>query len=204
MTGEMHQSEVTAENFPLHFAAAKEFNGEVHPFDQYQGPYITIADRFGGGPERRFFLSTDDGVFCCWWDESTGEFSPGFVVSDEIIFAVHSFRDLIENGGSAEPDYKAGLVIDADGTLAMLHSLSSYVSADDVGKPREQFLRMVADRIMDDLPTKPAPGISAEGAADLLALAKRMESPHDNMIYVGRDLTKRDVIAEICRIVSAG
>ena len=40
MTGEMHKSEVTRENFPLHFAIADALGGEVKPFDQYQGPYI--------------------------------------------------------------------------------------------------------------------------------------------------------------------
>lgn len=42
MTGEMCESEVTLEAFPLHFAIAKEFNGEVRPFDHYQGPYVFL------------------------------------------------------------------------------------------------------------------------------------------------------------------
>lgn len=41
MTGEMSRDEVTEENFPIHFAIAKALGGTVHPFDQYQGPYIS-------------------------------------------------------------------------------------------------------------------------------------------------------------------
>ena len=40
MTGEMSKAEVTREAYPLHFAIAEEFHGEVRPFDQYQGPYV--------------------------------------------------------------------------------------------------------------------------------------------------------------------
>lgn len=42
MTGEMHESEVTPENYPIHFAIANAINGVVKPFDQYQGPYILV------------------------------------------------------------------------------------------------------------------------------------------------------------------
>lgn len=51
MTGEMHASEVTRENFPLHFAIAAALGGEVKPFDQYQGPYVVIgSDVRAGAP----------------------------------------------------------------------------------------------------------------------------------------------------------
>lgn len=40
MTGEMSQSEVTREAYPLHFAIADRLGGEVRAFDQYQGPYV--------------------------------------------------------------------------------------------------------------------------------------------------------------------
>lgn len=43
MTGEMHQSEVTREAYPLHFAVADALGGVVHAFDQYQGPYVCIG-----------------------------------------------------------------------------------------------------------------------------------------------------------------
>lgn len=43
MTGEMSQSEVTRESFPLHFAIADKFGGEVLAFDQYQGPYVRTS-----------------------------------------------------------------------------------------------------------------------------------------------------------------
>ena len=53
MTGEMHKSEVTREAFPTHFAIADALNGEVRPFDQYQGPYVSV---FGG----KLFLQVED------------------------------------------------------------------------------------------------------------------------------------------------
>lgn len=52
MAGEMTQSEVTRESYPLHFAIADAFNGTVKAFDQYQGPYVSIGGdvRVGSGP----------------------------------------------------------------------------------------------------------------------------------------------------------
>lgn len=52
MTGEMYKSDVTEEEYPLHFAIAKALGGTVEPFDVYQGPYVVIgADiRCGNGP----------------------------------------------------------------------------------------------------------------------------------------------------------
>jgi hypothetical protein len=75
MTGEMHVSEVTPESYPFHFALAAEFNGEVRPFDQYQGPYVFIS---GLG---RVWLS-DDGVFGRWYREETGQASTEFLIID--------------------------------------------------------------------------------------------------------------------------
>jgi hypothetical protein len=151
MSGEMHPSEVTAENFPLHFAVVKEFGGDVQPFDQYQGPYIRYAGKRG---DDRYFLSTDDGVFACWWNESTQRFSPAFTATDDdVVFAVAAFRELIEEGGTEEPEWiqrNAERV-----TLEILAaSLATYCSGDDVALPRPDFLRMVADRITEDLPPR--------------------------------------------------
>ena len=61
MTGEMDQSEVTQEAYPLHFAIAKATGGDVRAFDQYQGPYInTKAGKLwiiedDGGPSYRVY-----------------------------------------------------------------------------------------------------------------------------------------------------
>lgn len=43
MTGEMYKSDVTEEEYPLHFAIAKALHGTVEPFDVYQGPYVVIG-----------------------------------------------------------------------------------------------------------------------------------------------------------------
>ena len=56
MAGEMSQSEVTRESYPLHFAIADEFNGDVRAFDQYQGPYV-LCDA------GKFWISCDDDGF---------------------------------------------------------------------------------------------------------------------------------------------
>jgi hypothetical protein len=48
-TGEMHPSEVTKENWPIHFAIAEALGGTVQPFDQYQGPYISIGGDIRSG-----------------------------------------------------------------------------------------------------------------------------------------------------------
>lgn len=43
-TGEMSASEVLRESYPFHFAIADAIGGEVRPWDQYQGPYVTSYD----------------------------------------------------------------------------------------------------------------------------------------------------------------
>lgn len=72
MTGEMHASEVTRENYPLYFAVADALPGAtVKPFDQYQGPYIA----YDGA---RVFLNSADGVIGTWHDTARNESSREF------------------------------------------------------------------------------------------------------------------------------
>ena len=73
MTGEMSQADVTEEDWPLHFAIAREFGGTVQPFDKYQGPYIYIP---GKG---RVWVCSEDGEFATVYREATkteSEFFP--------------------------------------------------------------------------------------------------------------------------------
>lgn len=95
MAGEMHISEVTKENFPLHFAIAEAFGGTVHPFDQYQGPYIMIGakditagsapyamplpTRITGG--HRLWITSDDGEVVQVYNESNEKVSDGFLLT---------------------------------------------------------------------------------------------------------------------------
>ena len=73
MTGEMSRSEVTRTNYPLHFAAARKFKGSVHPFDQYQGPYVFIPGR------GRFWLCpNDEGTLWFWVEQNTEKQSCDF------------------------------------------------------------------------------------------------------------------------------
>lgn len=74
MTGEMCRAEVTREAYPLHFALADAFQGAtVAPFDQYQGPYVSVP---GHG---RVFLSSDDGYFARWYSEKRHQMSGPFI-----------------------------------------------------------------------------------------------------------------------------
>ena len=49
MTGEMHYidpktgEDSNGETWPLHAKIAQELNGEIKPFDVYQGPYVVIG-----------------------------------------------------------------------------------------------------------------------------------------------------------------
>ena len=90
----MCASEVTPEAYPLHFAVAKEFGGEVKPFDQYQGPYVVIGGdiRSGSGPYAvavqglgvvRLWLCSEDGVWCYWYREDTDKKSDIFLSDHE-------------------------------------------------------------------------------------------------------------------------
>lgn len=56
MTGEMSKSEVTRDAYPIHFAIADALGGEVHPFDQYQGPYVAVPHK-GRARPRRIWVS---------------------------------------------------------------------------------------------------------------------------------------------------
>jgi hypothetical protein len=82
MTGEMSQSEVTAEAFPLHFAIAAALNGEVRAFDVYQGPYI-LTDHV---LPNKLWLSSDDGVAWKVYNDTTDKESEPFLLTydDEI------------------------------------------------------------------------------------------------------------------------
>ena len=72
MTGEMHESEVTREAYPLHFAIADELGGEVRPFDQYQGPYVQT-------PKGNLWLCPlEDTCFVFVYNERTGNKSACF------------------------------------------------------------------------------------------------------------------------------
>lgn len=102
MTGEMHASEVTREDYPLHFMAADQVDGAtVEPFDQYQGPFIHVP---GKG---RFWLTTELDRCYRWWSESADEQSGPFLCDPYMVEeddedepdGVSAFLDLIENGG---------------------------------------------------------------------------------------------------------
>lgn len=72
MTGEMHESEVTREAYPLHFAIADALGGSVRPFDQYQGPYVQT-------PKGRLWVCPlEDTGFCFVYNEKTGNKSACF------------------------------------------------------------------------------------------------------------------------------
>lgn len=68
MTGEMSQSEVTREAWPIHFAIADSLGGEVRAFDQYQGPYVR-ASRQGNRRPRKLWLSYVADGFARLYDE---------------------------------------------------------------------------------------------------------------------------------------
>ena len=94
MTGEMHESEVTREEYPYHFAAADLFDGAtVRPFGKYQGPSVHIP---GKG---RFFLCSDDGVCCEWYSERSDAISYTFFCDMNEDVAADALHDLIINGG---------------------------------------------------------------------------------------------------------
>lgn len=95
MAGEMSAAEVTREAYPLHFAIADSFGGEVKPFDQYQGPYVVIGDdvRIGRTPYAvaprglgvvRLWLCSDDGAECYIYNEANERRSELFWYDDEV------------------------------------------------------------------------------------------------------------------------
>ena len=75
MTGEMHESEVTRESYPVHFAIADILNGTVRPFDQYQGPYILTS-------KGRLWLVSQDCVLATIYNEDNQCESKPFFVED--------------------------------------------------------------------------------------------------------------------------
>lgn len=98
MTGEMSKADVTPEEFPIHFALAKEFGGTVEPFDVYQGPYVLLPDG------TRLFIGCDDGAFGYVWNESTRESSAEFPYCDggelECLCAIEAARSVVPGFGS--------------------------------------------------------------------------------------------------------
>ena len=72
MTGEMHESEVTRENFPLHFAIADALDGEVKPFDQWPGTYILLRGAL------LWICETDDRKMATIYNEATTQSSAEF------------------------------------------------------------------------------------------------------------------------------
>jgi len=71
MAGHMSEGEAQdKEKFPYHHAIAEVLNGEVKPFDQYQGPYV----KTGYG---KFWIIWEDMRFKIY-NERTGEESTYF------------------------------------------------------------------------------------------------------------------------------
>ena len=73
MTGEMHESEVTREMYPIHFAIADKIGGAVRPFDQYQGPYILSVKG-----HRLWLYMEDDAPIAIIYNERTDSKSKPF------------------------------------------------------------------------------------------------------------------------------
>ena len=95
MTGEMSKSEVTRDAYPYHFAAADQFDGAtVQPFDTYQGPYVLIPKK------GRFFLISEDGIYCQWYSERNDAISYGFFCDMNEDVAADAIADLVTNGGT--------------------------------------------------------------------------------------------------------
>lgn len=91
MTGEMHKSEVTRDAFPTHFAIADALDGEVRPFDQYQGPYILIRGA-------RLWVIFEEGMFATIYNEANEKQSEPFLVmsSDVADFAANAARSVLK------------------------------------------------------------------------------------------------------------
>lgn len=82
MTGEMHQSEVTREAYPIHFAVADTVGGTVHAFDVYQGPYILVPFRQSHMHRVWVIGEYGDHAVCRLYDEVNDKQSPRFWHSD--------------------------------------------------------------------------------------------------------------------------
>ncbi len=89
MTGEMHESEVTREAYPIHFDIADMFGGTVRAFDQYQGPYVLTPEG------DRLWLSSDDGVICTIYnDKNDKESVPFFLDYTDTIEAINAAQSV--------------------------------------------------------------------------------------------------------------
>lgn len=73
MAGEMFASDVTREAWPLHFAIADAFNGTVKPFDQYQGPYVSIGEDIRVGNDPYAYAPRIPGIVRLWIITEEGE-----------------------------------------------------------------------------------------------------------------------------------
>jgi len=118
-TGEMSQAELDAngrEEWPLHYAIADALGGTVQPFDQYQGPYISVGGdlRVGEGPYAaapqlpgvvRLWISTDDGVEGIVYNEENEKQSSPFPLNGP--------------GSETAAISAAEEVLDAQGNLAL-------------------------------------------------------------------------------------
>lgn len=98
MTGEMSREEVTRSAYPLYFACADQIEGAtVKPFDNYQGPYISVP---GKG---RIFLTVELDRAYHWYSEKIDALSDPFCGDlydfDEACEGIAAFLDLIETGG---------------------------------------------------------------------------------------------------------
>lgn len=99
MTGEMSRSEVTPEAYPVHFAIANALGGTVHPFDQYQGPFVSAAGH-------RLWLTGEGDGFVAVYSETAHRQSQWFPESMGEELAPDEARELIEGGG-IDPDNMA-------------------------------------------------------------------------------------------------
>lgn len=98
MTGEMFSidqdgNDSNGDTWDLHAAIAQAIGGQLHPFDVYQGPYISVGPdlRVGDAPYAmpvqhlgliRLWVSSDDGVGTYIYREDTDESSESFFMGD--------------------------------------------------------------------------------------------------------------------------
>ena len=94
MTGEMSASEVTRDNWPVHFAIADALDGEVKPFDHYQGPYVVVGDDVRAGSEPyavapvglgvlRFWVCSENDGMATIYNEATDKWSKTFSLCED-------------------------------------------------------------------------------------------------------------------------
>lgn len=93
MTGEMSQSEVTREAWPIHFAIADALGGEVRAFDQYQGPYVFVP-RQGRFRARKLWLNWVANGFARIYDEMSDRWSTAFPYCED--WAPRHAAELVE------------------------------------------------------------------------------------------------------------